>query len=64
MADLSGKDYRALRRLSDAGDVTLAEIGATCERVPTKSLAALLASGKIKRIIPRVVPEPAKEPTR
>jgi len=48
VTELKGKDYRALRRLSTAGDETLAEVGATCERVPTESLAALLASGHIE----------------
>lgn len=48
MADLNGKDYLALRRLSTKDDQTLAEVGATCERVPVESLAALLASGKIE----------------
>lgn len=45
-----GKRFRALRRLSTKDDVTLAEIGETCERVPVESLAPLLASGKIEAI--------------
>lgn len=48
MTDLQGKHYRALRRLSDQGNHTLAEVGETCERVPVTSLPALLASGKIE----------------
>jgi hypothetical protein len=51
--DLRGKDYRALRRLSDIENKTLAAVGATCERVPEASLAALLASGKIEPTVPR-----------
>lgn len=45
--DLRGDDFRAVRRLSDAHDVTLADVGETCERVPVASLAPLLASGHI-----------------
>lgn len=59
MADLHGKDYRALRRLSDKDNVTLAEVGETCERVPVSSLAGLLASGKIERAIQRRAKERA-----
>jgi hypothetical protein len=59
-ATLQGKDYRALRRLSDRDNVTLAEVGETCERVPVVSLAALLASGKIERAIPRRADESRK----
>jgi hypothetical protein len=55
MADLQGKDFIALRRLSDADDNTLADVGQTCERVPaatsggsiSDALERLLASGKI-----------------
>jgi hypothetical protein len=55
MAELNGKDYVALRRLSDATGRTLADVGETCERVPAAkaggtqadALARLLASGKI-----------------
>lgn len=50
MAELNGKDFRALRRLSTKDDTTLANVGQTCEKVPTSSLAALLASGKIEPI--------------
>lgn len=47
MADLDGRTYVALRRLSTKADETLAEVGETCERVPASSLPWLLASGKI-----------------
>lgn len=47
MADLDGHQYRAVRRLSTKGDLTLAEPGETCERVPTASLPWLLRDGKI-----------------
>lgn len=54
MAELHGKDFVALRRLSLADNTTIAEVGETCEKVPaapggTKSeaLSRLLASGKI-----------------
>ena len=61
MADLQGKDFVALRRLHDVHGHTIAEIGATCERVPAPrgggsvadALAALLASGKIAPAPPR-----------
>ena len=52
MTELQGTDYRAVRRLSDAHDVTLADVGETCERVPVKSLAPLLASGHIAPVDP------------
>lgn len=44
---MNGKDYVALRRLSNAADDTLADVGESCEQVPAASLPALLASGKI-----------------
>lgn len=47
MADLDGKKFRAVRRLSDKDNRTLANVGESCERVPARSLPALLASGKI-----------------
>lgn len=47
MADLDGRQYRAVRRLSTKGDLTLAEPGETCERVPAESLPWLLSEGKI-----------------
>jgi hypothetical protein len=45
--DLSGKDFRACVRLSTKADVTLAEAGDTCERVPVQSLRPLLEAGRI-----------------
>jgi len=47
MANLDGRQYRAVRRLSTKGDLTLAEPGETCERVPPESLSWLLSEGKI-----------------
>jgi hypothetical protein len=52
MTELQGTDYRAVRRLSTADDVTLAEVGETCAKVPVESLAPLLASGHIEPIDP------------
>lgn len=62
MDEMNGRDYVALRRLSDAGGRIIAEVGETCERVPapkgggTKAdaLAKLIASGKI-------APKPARK---
>jgi hypothetical protein len=45
-----GSDYRAVRRLSDRANVTLAEAGETCDKVPVESLAPLLASGHIEPV--------------
>lgn len=67
---LNGKDFIALRRLSDADDCTIADVGDTCERVPAPksggtpadALARLLASGKIAPA-PSAV-EPTKRPRR
>ncbi len=33
MSELNGSDYRAVVRLSTKDDVTLADVGETCERV-------------------------------
>lgn len=44
---MNGKDFIALRRLSTKADVTLADVGQTCEKVPASSLPFLYASGKI-----------------
>jgi hypothetical protein len=54
---LNGHDYRALRRLSNAANETIAEVGETCERVPADSLPALLESGDIERAVERRAPE-------
>lgn len=48
MAELTGRDFRALTRLSTRDNETLAEPGETCDRVPESSLALLLASKKIE----------------
>lgn len=56
MAELKGKDYIALRRLSTKDDQTLAVPGETCERVPASSLPSLLASGKIRIADAEVTP--------
>jgi hypothetical protein len=53
---LDGRDFRALRRVSDAENETLAAVGETCERVPTESLPALLESGDIERAVERRAP--------
>lgn len=45
-----GSDYRARARLSTKDDVTLAEAGEPCTRVPESSLPLLLASRKIEAI--------------
>ncbi len=46
--ELNGKDYRAVMRLSNGDDdVTYAEAGETCERVPVESLPGLLIHGYI-----------------
>lgn len=55
VADLNGKDFIALVRLSDAEDRTIAAAGETCERVPagkhggtaSDALEKLLNSGLI-----------------
>lgn len=46
---MTGHDYIAMVRLSDRGNVTLAEIGETCERVPAASLPWLITDGLIVR---------------
>ncbi len=54
-----GRHYVALRRLSDADDHTIADVGQTCERVPAAksggtvqdALDRLEASGKIRRVV-------------
>ena len=49
---MNGKDFIALRRLSDKDDNTLADVGETCERVPAVSLPSLLANGsKIEPVL-------------
>lgn len=63
MTELSGKDYVARVRLSDASDRTLAVPGQTCEAVPAESLGWLLEQELIEPA-PRTSPvaiEPAPE---
>lgn len=48
MADIHGAQFRALARLSDKDDHTLAEPGQTCEQVPQPSLSWLWAHGVIE----------------
>ena len=64
MAEMKGQDYRALRRLSNKADETLANVGDTCERVPPQSLPALLASGKIEPAVNRRDPEVERRRTK
>lgn len=46
--DLNGADYVAVYRLANGDDdVTYAEVGEVCTRVPVVSLASLLAHGYI-----------------
>lgn len=62
---MKGRDYRALRRLSNAADDTLALPGETCEQVPESSLPGLLASKKIEPVtsgVPKTRATPAPEP--
>lgn len=42
---LTGKDYRATVRLSSKDNVTLADVGETCERVPVASWSWLIDQG-------------------
>jgi hypothetical protein len=58
---MEGKNYVALRRLSNRDDVTLAAVGETCERVPITSLPGLLKSGRIE---PAPVVHPGTRVTR
>lgn len=75
MADLQWTDFIAVRRLSDADNNTLAEVGQTCERVPAaksggtveEALLRLEASGHIRRVEQSApgaapTPEPMPEP--
>lgn len=49
---MTGADYRALVRVSNKADETLALPGETCARVPAEALGWLLESGKIE-VAPR-----------
>lgn len=69
MADLQGKDFIALVRLSDGDDRTLALPGETCERVPagkhggtvSDALEKLLVSGLIAPKPIAAAPAPVHE---
>lgn len=54
---MTGAEYRATVRLSTKDDVTLAEPGETCERVPDASLAWLLTQGLIEPVAESVSEE-------
>ena len=57
--ELIGKGYRAVHRLANGDDdVTYAEIGETCERVPVDSLPGLLKHGWIAPVHPDAADEP------
>lgn len=57
MADLNGTDFRARVRLSNKDDVTLADVGETCARVPATSLGWLLERGQIEPVAVDAVDE-------
>ena len=58
---LIGADYRAVRRLSNGADETLADVGETCEQVPVDSLPWLLAEGSIALVVPPPPPPHRRE---
>lgn len=70
VADLNGKDFIALVRLSDREDRTIAHVGQTCEKVPagkhggtaSDALRKLLVSGLIAPApaAPKTTPRAAK----
>jgi len=49
-AALDGSKYRAVHRLSNAADETLADVGDTCEKVPPQSLRPLVEAGHIEPV--------------
>lgn len=55
VAELNGKDFRALTRISSRDNTTVAEIGETCERVDPSALGWLLQGKSIERIEPAAV---------
>lgn len=69
MAELNGKDFVALVRLSDGDDNTLVEVGQTCENIhaaprpegltTSQSLAYLLASHLIAPVPVAPLADPA-----
>jgi hypothetical protein len=58
---LDGHEYRARRRIADAENETLAEVGATCERVPADVLPSLLEAGDIERAVERRAAQASEE---
>ena len=52
MADLNGQDFRAVTRISNKANETLANPGETCALVSADSLEWLLECGAIERIEP------------
>jgi hypothetical protein len=56
---MNGANFIAVRRIHTKGNVTLAAVGATCERVPVEALAGLEARGAIQRAVPQPVAEDA-----
>lgn len=57
---MTGKDFVALVRLSNKENVTVADVGETCERVLASSLPWLLEHGHIRAIDK----PPSARPTR
>lgn len=53
---LRGNDFRALNRISDRDDNTLAAIGETCEKVDPNALGWLLVQGHIEPVAPSPSP--------
>ena len=45
---MPSSDYIAVRRISTRDDVTLAEVGEACDRVPAEALGWLEDSGAIR----------------
>jgi hypothetical protein len=53
---MHGKDYVAVRRISNLADHTLADVGDTCERIPSAFLQGHLDAGDIMPVTPGVAP--------
>ncbi len=50
MTALKGADFVAVKRLTKLRGEVLADVDATCERIPAESLAGLEADGAIRRV--------------
>jgi hypothetical protein len=61
VADLNGKDFIALVRLSDGADHTLADAGQTCERVPAGKHGGT-ASDALQKLLDAKLIAPAPTP--